>query len=86
MKTKFFFWPIMAIIILVIVISILVGSLLDKIDDEEQRHKDFLGTEVLYKGDTLIVVDYRLFNSTYTLDNGVEMNMEFVNKLPIIPK
>lgn len=48
------------------------------IGKENQRYKAEVGTEVILKGDTLMVVDYSLWDDTFTLENGVSVSSKLV--------
>lgn len=79
---NFFLIPIGAFITLIVIVTLLLKSS----QEENQAYKDFMGTEVIYKEDTLVIVDYSVFYQTYTFDTGVKMNMDFVEQLPKLPK
>ena len=38
-----------------------------------------VGTEVVYLGDTLEIIDYSLLNETYTLQDGTKVNINYFN-------
>jgi hypothetical protein len=58
-----------------------VGGAIDAVNSEAEVYKEYIGKKYLYEGDTVLVIDYSLFNDTYTLSNGVK-----VNSALIIPK
>ncbi len=53
-------------------------------EESKSTHKSKLGSKVIFKKDTLSVVDYSVVENTITLSNGVKMNADFVNTLKVV--
>jgi hypothetical protein len=63
---------------------VIIAKILSSINEHEQKVDDMIGSEVIYKGDTLMIVNYSLLNSTYGLENGVEINTKLIDDLELI--
>lgn len=46
--------------------------------------ESLLGKSIVWKSDTLIVVDYSILNNTYTLEDGTVINMAIIEKLDTV--
>lgn len=42
--------------------------------------KEQVGNEVVIKKDTLLIINYSYFDNTYTLENGMIVSVELINK------
>ena len=52
-----------------------IGS---KIDGVENKYKEHIGNKFVLSGDTLTIIDYSMFNETFTLSNGQKISCELV--------
>ena len=48
-------------------------------ETSEQEYIKHIGSDVIIKSDTLQVIDYSMWDSTYTLSNGVKVHKNIVN-------
>jgi len=53
---------------------------LDELNSLDQDMKNAIGDTIILQQDTLIIIDYSLFNENFTLSNGKEVSSEFVTK------
>jgi hypothetical protein len=67
-------------IIFLAIIGVFSGMLYKALQKEDAKAKSYLKSEVIIDKDTLIVVDYSLILSTYTLSNGAVVDKSFVIK------
>ena len=65
------------IIINIIIWTIVFGA----IGDIEATYQEQIGEQVIIKTDTLIVVDYSMFNEHYILDNGSTISKAYYDKI-----
>lgn len=47
---------------------------------EDAMMKRNVGKKVLFKGDSLTVIDYSFWKSSYTLEDGTTVNSKLINK------
>lgn len=52
--------------------------------NEKKEYVEMLNKEVILKNDTLTIIDYSQFDETYTLDNGLKYDKNFIEKLKFI--
>lgn len=75
-------------VIMIIVVVILVRmafSYAGQIGEIEDAYKELVGMEVVYKKDTLMIVDYSMLNTTLTLSDGSVVSVELAKALtPVI--
>ena len=45
----------------------------------DNKAKAKIGQQIILNKDTLIIIDYSLWNNTYTLENGIVISKEFLN-------
>jgi len=60
-----------------IIIVLLVG-LLKVSETHKQAYKNEVGSKIIFKKDTVIVVNYSLLNGSFTLSNRREVSYDFV--------
>lgn len=62
------------VLLCVILMKISVGEL----EKQGSIYTNYLGTDIIIGSDTLQVVDYSMFKETLTLENGVEVNINYI--------
>ena len=55
-----------------------------KLDSKILEIESMIGEKVIFKSDTLLIVDYSLIHSSYTLEDGKEISFELIKKLDTI--
>ncbi len=63
---------------ILIAISTLSSLLVFQAQKETDSIKSFLGKEVVFAKDTLTIIDYSSFKSTYTLSDGKEYEINLI--------
>lgn len=84
---KMFMLIVSTIIILLIIVIIIFNSIknnLKKLDSEVTKIENNIGKKVILGNDTILITDYSLFNSNYTLSNGNKISFKLVEKLKIL--
>ena len=66
-------------IITYFILSTIVDKCSEKYNKEDLKKKSYVGKYVILKKDTLQIIDYSIFNSNYTLSNGVKIDMSSVD-------
>lgn len=54
----------------------------DAITSIDNEAKTKIGQQVILNKDTLIIIDYSLWDNTYTLENGIVISQEFIKLNP----
>ena len=76
------------ILVIIIIISAIIGNIvmneIDKFYQQIEERKEFIGDEVIYKNDTLLITNYDHWNTTYKLENGEELHFKVIEILKII--
>lgn len=49
-----------------------------RIGDVVDKAEEPVGKEIVIKGDTLLILDYKLLNDSYVLEDGREVGSRFV--------
>jgi len=49
-----------------------------------EGYQNQVGTKIIIKEDTLMIIDFSFINSTYILDDGRTISVELVKKLKIV--
>jgi hypothetical protein len=79
--------PIMIIMIVVTVLTIiLVGIGVQMSEKQFEKFDAEVGNQVILRKDTLFVMDYSIFNDSYTLENGLKIDREFYETLEKIER
>lgn len=80
MKTdlKIFAGLILSIVAISYLLKIPTGDILERIDQEEDKYKNHIGEYYILDKDTLTIVDYSIFNKTFTLSNGVKLSYTLI--------
>lgn len=65
-------------VVLTVVIAIVLTIVGNKANKELLVTKSFLGKKCIVEKDTLTIINYSTFMSTYKLSNGVDYDMDFV--------
>lgn len=74
------------IVIVVTGIYYLAKTLTTEIDSEVEKIETLVGERIILKNDTLLIMDYSILNSNYTLEDGREISFELAKKLKCVPK
>lgn len=56
----------------------LISKFASSIENESQQYKNKIGNKIILEKDTLTIIDYSLFNQTFTLSNGKTVNKSFI--------
>lgn len=67
-------------LLLVICIWLLLRSIGGKIGDADTKMKEQVNKSVLVDGDTLKVVNYSIVSNSYTLSNGLEVDLQYIEQ------
>lgn len=71
---------VMSLLVALIYVS---GSKISSVyESEVDMYEEHVGSNIYLNGDTLIIVDYSVFNETFTLSNGSKVSFSFVTKNP----
>ena len=79
MKTLIMFIFLALMMILFYYTLIWAADAIISIDNEA---KEKIGQQVILNKDTLIIINYSLWDDTYTLENGIIISKEFLNLKP----
>jgi cell division protein FtsL len=75
----------MVMVILVMTFAIyVVKPLMKKVGEETTKIESKIGKKFIYNKDTVMVVDYSTFNSTYTLSDGSKVSFKIIEQLDSI--
>jgi hypothetical protein len=77
---KTFIEPIL-IIILVILLIISVKKCGYKLIESVDFYEDAVGEEIIFKGDTLTIIDCSFLDNTFTLENGQKIDLQLIDQL-----
>lgn len=72
-------------IVLSLTFAYVSSNLGEKLNNEINKTKNMLGKTIVFRKDTLQVVDYSIFDSTVTLENGTILKYDFAKTLDTIP-
>jgi hypothetical protein len=61
--------------------TIVIKNDIDKYTD---KYKNKVGDKIVFKSDTLMIIDYSIIKNTFTLDNGKEISFYLVYQLNIV--
>jgi len=78
MKTETKLGLAMALCVVALVFSVMIT--VSGVNKDIEAHEELLGTEYVIDGDTLMVVDYSLFDDSFTLSNGIEVSSYLIEK------
>ena len=65
-------------VVLVVWLSKTVG---DQITNEVDKIETKVGQKLILQKDTLMIIDYSVFNSNYTLEDGRQISFDLADKL-----
>ena len=74
------------IIIGAVLIIIFSSFISNKIEGEFDKVKTKVGQKLILQNDTLMIIDYSVFNSNYTLEDGRKISFDLANKLEWVDK
>jgi len=66
-------------IILALLCSYLIRERITKFNRTKTIYESYLGKTFIIKNDTLTIIDYSIFGSTFTLSNGNKVNYNLVH-------
>ena len=69
------------IVITVSYISKSCNKISEVITEADNNYKKEIGNKYIFEKDTVTIVDYSLFNESYSLSNGQKINFNLVKKL-----
>ena len=69
-------------VLLFVLMYIFINKGLNKLHEINDNYRSMIGKEIIVKNDTLIILNYSLWDDTYTLNDGKKISGEYVN----IPK
>jgi ATP-dependent Zn protease len=64
----------------IILLVIIISTIYHKLSAVENNYKSHLGQTFIFNKDTAKIVDYSMWNSTFTLSNGKTVNSSLVDK------
>lgn len=67
-------------IVLFAFVYFMLFSLNNTMQEMDDEYKSNIGKEIILEKDTLTIVDYSLWDETYTLSNGVKVSTDFIKK------
>lgn len=68
-------------IIFYIIFILETANVVKNLDKEYESDSEYIGKDVIYKGDTLKIIDYSFFDNTYTLEDGRKFSVKLIQKL-----
>lgn len=71
------------LLILFIVVIYLGVDIITTIENSQKKLKINVGKSVVIEKDTLLIIDYSLFNNTYILSNKSEISSDLFDKVVI---
>lgn len=74
------------LVIITILVSVGVITGLRMSEKQFEKFDAEVGNQVIFRGDTLFVMDYSMFNDSYALDNGLKMDRTFYETLEKIER
>lgn len=74
-------YTILCITIMTVCFILAMTSIKNKIKEEGTEMKLNLGTKIVINKDTLVIIDYSVLESNYTLSNGIKLDKDAVTKL-----
>ena len=70
-------------VISVIVLSLMLNRTVNLIKTDCEIFQKRIGQKVKLNDDTLIIVDYSLFDESYTLSNGIKIDTNLIRSISI---
>jgi hypothetical protein len=83
MKTLFTFLFFVGVIIL---FSTSMNKCSTSFETELNKYKKMVGEKVILKDDTLMIIDYSLVESNFTLEDGRKISIELLNRCVLVNK
>jgi len=81
MKKQNLLIPIIILILSLIIFNRMCSSSSEKLNEIVNEQKKLIGREVVIKNDTLIIIDYNMFKSSYLLNNGLTIDQNYAKKI-----
>jgi hypothetical protein len=72
------------VILMSICFTFLTKSCESEFNKEKAKIEVNIGKRVVIEKDTLLITDYSILESNYTLSNGKKVSFELIKKLPIV--
>ena len=66
------------------VIAVGIAFVSTDISDEIDDRKEILGSRIEFENDTVMVVNYSVFEEKYTLSNGIQLDRTIINSFKIV--
>ena len=77
-------WGLVGMIAMGVILWISLLSFFYSITKTEEAGQSFVGKDVVFQGDTLMVIDYSFMKTSYTLSNGLVIDEELLQSLETI--
>ena len=72
---------IMGLSVLIIFLADSISTDLEEgMDDASAKYKEHIGEDYILNKDTLTIIDYSIWNDSFTLSNGVEVSYQLIAK------
>jgi len=75
-----------AFLIIVALFTLSTKLLTNGVNEGVDKYERKVGERVVLKTDTLMIIDYSLFKSNFTLEDGREISFDLVDKLECVGK
>lgn len=72
------------VLLMAVLLTFLTNSCEREFNKEKAKIEVNIGKRVVIEKDTLLITDYSIFESNYTLSNGKKVSFELIKKLPLI--
>lgn len=83
MKNPFLF-ALLLVVLTIAGIAIVQFEIYNALEKETSKLKEKVGQKVIMNKDTLLIIDYSLFNNTLKLSTGQDVSFDLIEKLPIV--
>ena len=77
-------WELIGVIAGAIMMGFLVFYLVFSIVETEEDGQSYVGDQIIFQSDTLMVIDYSFMKANYTLSNGLVIDRELLQSLETI--
>lgn len=77
MNKKLLLGVVLMLIAALVFINI-ISKTINELESYELSIKEKVGTKCYFDGDSILIIDYSLLNETYTLSNGIKVNINLV--------
>ncbi len=73
-------------VIFVVLVVWLSKTVCDQITNEVDTIETKVGQKLILQKDTLMIIDYSILNSNYTLEDGRQISFDLADKLELVGK